>query len=123
MKDREAWHAAVHGIAKSQMQLSDSTTTTIHTCVCVLVAQSYPPLCDPMDCSLPGSSVHGILQARILGVGSHTLLQGIFLTQGSNPCLMGRFFTIGAIREPQYIHKHIYSHIYIYLSLSTKMHK
>ena len=30
------------------------------------VAQSCPALCDPMDCSLPGSSVHGILQARIL---------------------------------------------------------
>ena len=28
--------------------------------------QSCPALCDPMDCSLPGSSVHGILQARIL---------------------------------------------------------
>ena len=32
----------------------------------VLVAQSCPILCDPIDCSLPGSSVHGILQARIL---------------------------------------------------------
>ena len=34
--------------------------------VYVLVTQSYPTLCNPMDCSLPGSSVHGILQARIL---------------------------------------------------------
>ena len=33
---------------------------------CVLVAQSCPTLCDPMDYSLPVSSVHGILQARIL---------------------------------------------------------
>ena len=32
----------------------------------VLVAQSCPTLCDPMDCSLLGFSVHGILQARIL---------------------------------------------------------
>ena len=32
----------------------------------VLVAQSCPTLCHPMDCSLPGFSVHGILQARIL---------------------------------------------------------
>ena len=32
----------------------------------VLVAQSCPTLCNPMDCSLPGSSVCGILQARIL---------------------------------------------------------
>ena len=30
------------------------------------VAQSCPTLCDPMDCSLPGSSIHGILQARVL---------------------------------------------------------
>ena len=35
-------------------------------CVCVLVTQSCPTLCDPMDYNLPGSSVHGILQARIL---------------------------------------------------------
>ena len=34
--------------------------------VCVLAAQSYPALCKPKDCSPPGSSVHGILQARIL---------------------------------------------------------
>ena len=33
---------------------------------CVLVTQLCPTLCDPMDCSLPGSSVHGILQGRIL---------------------------------------------------------
>ena len=31
------------------------------------VTQSCPTLCDPMDCSLPGFSIHGILQARILG--------------------------------------------------------
>ena len=29
-------------------------------------AQSYPTLSDPMDCSLPGSSVHGVFQARVL---------------------------------------------------------
>ena len=38
----------------------------VHACVSVLLAQSCPTLCDPIDCSLPGSSVHGILQARIL---------------------------------------------------------
>ena len=31
----------------------------------VKVAQSCPTLCNPMDCSLPGSSVHGILQVRL----------------------------------------------------------
>ena len=34
------------------------------------VAQSCPTLRDPMDCSLPGSSVHGILQARVLEWGA-----------------------------------------------------
>ena len=38
----------------------------VFVCVCVLVTQSYLTLCNPMDCSPPGSSVHRILQARIL---------------------------------------------------------
>ena len=42
----------------------------------------------PMDCSPPGPSVHGILQARTLFVGCHCLLQGIFMTQGSNQSLL-----------------------------------
>ena len=40
---------------------------SIKKVVCVLVAKLCLTLCDPMDCSLPGSSVHGILQASILG--------------------------------------------------------
>ena len=51
----------------------------------VLVAQSCPTLCDPMDCSPPGSWVHGILQARILEWVAISFLQGIFLAQGSSP--------------------------------------
>ena len=35
-------------------------------CVCVLFAQSCPALCDPMDCSSPCSSIHGILQSSAL---------------------------------------------------------
>ena len=55
----------------------------------VIVAQLCLTLCNPLDCSLPVSPVHGILQARILdGVHSHSLLQGIFPTQGSNPGLL-----------------------------------
>ena len=52
--------------------------------VILLVAQLCLILCDPIDCSPPGTSVHGILQGRILGVGCHSLYQGIFLTQVSN---------------------------------------
>ena len=50
---------------------------------CVLVAQSCPTLCNPMDCSSLGSSVHGILQASYWS-GCHSLLQGILPTQRSN---------------------------------------
>ena len=50
----------------------------------LLVAQSCPTLCDWWTISLPGSSVHGILQATILEWVAYFLLQGIFLTQGSN---------------------------------------
>ena len=53
-----------------------------------LVAQSCPTLCNPMDCSLPGSSVHGDSPGKNTGVGCHFLLQGIFPTQGSNPGLL-----------------------------------
>ena len=92
--DREAWGAAVHGVAKSQTWLSDWTELTIlwadslsilgknwvffkfwdfhhiwlfasakmEVNVKVLVVQS----CNPVNCRPPGSSIHGILQARIL---------------------------------------------------------
>ena len=48
--------------------------------VCVKLFQSCPNLCNHMDWSLPGSSVHGILQARVL-----EWIATFFLTQGSNP--------------------------------------
>ena len=57
-------------------------------------AQSCLTLCDPMDCSLPGSSVPG----RNAGVSSHSLPQGIFPTRikllsPASPALAGGFFT------------------------------
>ena len=67
----------------------------------VLVAQSCLTLSDPMDCSLPSSSVRGILQARILErVAMHA-------SRGSSQprdqirvsCFAGRFFTIGDTKE------------------------
>ena len=55
--------------------------------VLCLVTQSCPTLCHPVDCSSPGSSVHGDSPGKNTGVGGHALLQGIFLTQGLNPGL------------------------------------
>ena len=58
-----------------------------HACLCAKSLPSCPTLCDPMDCSLPGSSVHRDSPGKNTGVSGHALLQGIFLTQGSNPGL------------------------------------
>ena len=67
----------------------------------MLLAQLCPTLCDPMDCSPPGSSVHGILQARILEWVPLSFSRGSSQprdwTQVS--CIIGRFFTIWATRE------------------------
>ena len=57
--------------------------TTMHA----TLLQSRLTLYDPMDDSLPGSSVHGDSPGKNTGVGCHSLLQGIFPTQGLNPGL------------------------------------
>ena len=55
-------------------------------CVCVcLVAQSCPTLCNPMDCSPPGSSVHGDSPGKNTGVSCYALLQGILSNWGIEP--------------------------------------
>ena len=57
-------------------------------CSCCSATQLCPTLLQPMDCSLPGSSIHGI-SSKNIRVGCRFLLQGIFLTQeGSNPYLL-----------------------------------
>ena len=69
-------------------------------CVLCLAPQSCPTLCSPMDCSPPGSSVHGDSPGKNTGVGCHALLQAIFPTQGSNPGLPNcRQIIIWASRE------------------------
>ena len=97
-----------------------------YLCVYVLVAQLCPTLCDPVDYSSPGSSVPGILLARILEWIAIPFLQGIFPTQGSNSGLLhtGRFFTIWVTREARSIPKRKYryrwgSHQRSYPSHST----
>ena len=65
------------------------------------VAQSCPTLCDPIDCSPPGSFLHGILQARILEWVAIS-----FSRESSRPrdrtqvfCIVDRRFTVWATRE------------------------
>ena len=54
-------------------------------CMRAQLPKSRLTLCGPLDCSPPGSSVHGDSPGKNTGVGCHFLLQGIFLTQGLNP--------------------------------------
>ena len=54
----------------------------IGECMHDKLLQSCLTLCDPMVCSLTGSSVHGDSPGKNSGVGCHALLQGIFSTQG-----------------------------------------
>ena len=117
--------ATVRGILKSWTQLNDwACNILLHICtillyaflcrwafrllscpvkvkkkkVKVLVAQSCLILCDPMDCSFPGSSVHGIVQARMLE------WEAIVFSRGSSwlrdwtwvSCIAGEFLTFWA---------------------------
>ena len=52
--------------------------------MCAKLLQSCPTLCDPMDWSPPGSSVHGDSPGKHTGVGFHALLQGIISNSQNN---------------------------------------
>ena len=70
----------------------------------VIVTHSCLTLCDPIDCSLPGSSVHGILQARILEWVGVPFSKGSSLPGDQTwvSCTAARLFIIWATREAQY---------------------
>ena len=89
------------------------------------VAQACPTLCDPVDCSLPGSSVHGIFQVRVLEWGAISFSRG-----SSRPrkwtwvsCIIGRQFTVWDTREvilvsavvQLHTHTHIHTHTYTHM--------
>ena len=89
------------GLLTAPSYLCVSILISLYECCAVLsLVLSHVWLCDPMDCSPPGSSVHGDSPDKNTGVGYHALLQGIFPTQGSNPGLphCRWFFTIWAMR-------------------------
>ena len=65
-----------------------------------LVFQSCSILCDPTDCSPPGSSVYRDYPGKDTGVGCHALLQGLFPTQGLNPGIKSTLQTDFLPSEP-----------------------
>ena len=88
-RDGGAWWAAFSGVSQSQTRLKrlsssrlviaflpSSRCLLILWLICLLVTQSCPTLCNPMDCSLPGSSAHGIFQTRILVWGAIAYSRG-----------------------------------------------
>ena len=89
-------HITIHHLNTWLWLLPDSTKrgephgwlTSVSIFTLRSVAKLHPTLCNPLDSSPPGSSVHGIFQSRILEVSCHFLLQGIFPTQGSKPHLL-----------------------------------
>ena len=94
-------HAQIINTYESQGSPENRTNRICIWKVKVLVTQSFPTLFDPRDWSLPGSSVHGILQARILEWVAIPFSRGSSLprdwTQVS--CNAGRLFTVWTTRE------------------------
>ena len=119
MMDREAWRAAIHGVTKSWTRLSNwydliwSDDIVIQIFIDYIplkviirwseseVAQLCPTLCNPVDCSLPGFSIHGIFQARILEWVAVSFSRGYSWPRGWTQvsCIVGRRFTLWVTRE------------------------
>ena len=102
VKDRGAWHSPQgHKESDRVEQLNNNNSIGIEGCyvhVCAKSLQACPTLCDPMDCSLPGSSVYGILQVRILEWVAMPFSRGFFRLGMEpmslmSPALAGGFFT------------------------------
>ena len=87
----------VMGFERKTMEVNEVVLiTSSQGCAMCSVAQWFPTLCSPMDCSPPNSSVHGDSPGKNTGVGCHTFSRD-FPTQVSH--IAGEFFTFWATRE------------------------
>ena len=77
-------------ISKNTCSTMKSNILLASSCCCrfVWLLSCVQLFCDSMDCSSPGSSVHGVSQARILEWFATSFSRGIFLTQGPNQCFL-----------------------------------
>ena len=78
------------------LRAQNSVLWTVYVWCVLLVAQSCPTLCDPVDCSWPGSPVHRILQARVLQWAAVPRASSWLRDQSWVSCIAGRFFTFWA---------------------------
>ena len=91
-------------------------------CVCVLVVQFCPTVCDPMDCSPPCSSVHGYFQARILEWAAIPFCRGSSLLRdwtGSPPSQAD--FTVWVTREAPRIDNNKCLYCAVFKALCSKI--
>ena len=86
--DREAWRAAVQGVAKSWTQLSDWTELKMYVCAIVLSNSVISNSLQSLRPELPRLLCPWNFTGKNTGVGCSFLLQGIFPTQGLNPILL-----------------------------------
>ena len=107
-----------HHSALSRVPVLHSRFSLVILCVFVLVTQSRLTLCNPMGCSPPGSSVHGILQARKLEWVAIRFSKDVPDHGTQVFCIAGRFFTAWATRGALSI-LYIVSTVYICQSPST----
>ena len=96
-------------LALSEVSQKDRNHDTTYAVMC-LVTRSCPTICSPMDCSPPGSSVHGILQATALQWVAMPSSRGSSQPRDQTQVfhIADRFFIIWATREPQF-HLHVES--------------
>ena len=93
-KEENNYRILTHICGTGRLGLTRIPLMCVHACV--LVAQPCPTLCDPMDCSPSGSSVHGILQARTLEWVAIPFSRGSSRPRDRSQvsCTAGRFFTM-----------------------------
>ena len=84
------------------INLMMSSLAIYFTCTCAKSLQFYPTLCDSVDCSPPGSSVPGVLQARILEWVAMPCSRGSSWSRDQThvSCIAGGFFTDGPPGKP-----------------------
>ena len=110
-------------VLKKAMYIHTHTHTHTHVYMLFCSVLNVRVFAQTMDCSPPGSSVHGDSAGKNTGVGCHALFQGIFPTQGSSPGLLHCRQADSLLSEPPgkpYTHTHTHTHTYIHTYIYSR---